>query len=67
MSESISIKPMMVQLCARCFYAYRTGNQCAGCGSKDPPQKFWTDEDGDMLFQLVSDVRKQPLINEATS
>jgi hypothetical protein len=58
MGTSIEIEPMRVRLCPDCFGAFRTDKGCAMCGSEREPVVYWSDENGDTLFQLVSDKRE---------
>lgn len=55
--ETVSIHKMSIGLCRNCRYSLFNGENCLNCGEPWKSVVYWTDEGGDMLFELVSDVR----------
>jgi len=55
----MKIRKMSVKLCTECYNAFfGLGDACNHCGSLEK-ETFWTDDDGDYLFKLVSDASDQ--------
>lgn len=58
----MEIEEMPLKLCSKCFCTFFViGGACAHCGSLES-ETFWTDDDGDCLFKLVSDKRPLRLV-----
>ena len=58
MNNRIEIRQMSLMMCPDCRGTFRKANNCASCGTTKPPVTYWMDDSGDMLFDLISDVRE---------